>query len=285
MKSPFNWVGNKYKYLDVINSLVKDKNYDNVMECFMGTGNIILNIECNANKFIGNDIAKLLPMMYKHIKNMDNFTMEYLENKLNQWNRFSTIEDYYELRAYWNNKYINNKFDDDFVYETAMLLKMCSNSMVRFNSKGEFNQGFRGLGKKKEFFTEKLKNIIVDGLRDLNISLNNRNFEFTTNDILDIEFGEKDLLILDPPYILRDDMYTMNFNKNHNEFLLNILNKNKCDFIYFNYLERDGVVYNELNDIITKKDYKIIELANKTGSGQNRNGSKCVKEILITNIE
>ena len=131
MKSPFNWVGNKYKYLDVINSLVKDKNYDNVMECFMGTGNIILNIECNANKFIGNDIAKLLPMMYKHIKNMDNFTMEYLENKLNQWNRFSTIEDYYELRAYWNNKYINNKFDDDFVYETAMLLKMCSNSMVR----------------------------------------------------------------------------------------------------------------------------------------------------------
>ena len=119
----------------------------------------------------------------------------------------------------------------------------------------------------------------------MNISLNNRNFEFTTNDILDIEFGEKDLLILDPPYILRDDMYTMNFNKNHNEFLLNILNENKCDFIYFNYLERDGVVYDELNDIIAKKDYKIIELANKTSSGQNRNGGKCVKEILITNIE
>lgn len=41
MKSPYNWVGNKYKHLDIINKIVKDKQYDDVVEGFMGTGNIL----------------------------------------------------------------------------------------------------------------------------------------------------------------------------------------------------------------------------------------------------
>ena len=284
MKSPFNWVGNKYKYMEIINTLVKNKKYNDVVDCFMGSGNILFNLECNANRFIGNDKVKLLPNIYDRIRIKDDFNMNQIEIILNQWNRFSSKEDYYNFREYWNNKYKNNRFNDSFIYETALLLKMCSNSMVRFNSKEEFNQGFRGLGKKTEFFTDTMKKIIIDGLNDLHIELNKNNYEFTIEDILNIYPDENDLLILDPPYILRDDMYSMDFSKKHNDYLINLLDENKCDFIYFNYLERDGVIYNELNDIINKNNHYVIELSNKTGSGQNRKGIKDIKEVLVTNI-
>ena len=184
MKSPFNWVGNKYKYIGTINDLVRDKKYNDVVDCFMGSGNILLNLECTANRFIGNDKNRLLPYIYERIRVIDNFNIHQIEIILNQWNRFSSKEDYYNFREYWNKKYKNNRFDDAFIYETALLLKMCSNSMVRFNSKGEFNQGFRGLGKKTEFFTDTMKKIIVNGLNDLNIELNKNNYEFFTEDIL-----------------------------------------------------------------------------------------------------
>lgn len=44
-------------------------------------------------------------------------------------------------------------------------------------------------------------------------------------------------------------------------------------------------MYKELNDIINKNDYQVIELSNTTGTGQNRKGVKSIKEVLITNIK
>lgn len=285
MKSPYNWVGNKYKHLDIINKIVKDKQYDDVVEGFMGTGNILLNLECNANRYIGNDKIKLLPSVYERIKEMESFDKHCIERILNRWNRFSSKEDYYNFRKHWNSRYLNNRIDDMFIYETAMLLKMCSNSMVRFNSKGEFNQGFRGLGQKSEFFTENMKNLIINSLVELKNTLNSKNFEFVTGDILGLEVGKNDLIILDPPYILRNDMYSMDYTKQHDDFLLKLLDSNSCDFLYFNYLERDGVVFDELQELIDKHNFNVIELASSTCTGQNRTGSKEVKEVLITNME
>ena len=67
MKTPFNWVGNKYNYIDTINDVVKNKKYNKVIDMFMGSGNIILNLDCEANEFIGNDKQRLLPLLYKSI--------------------------------------------------------------------------------------------------------------------------------------------------------------------------------------------------------------------------
>lgn len=45
IKSPFNWVGNKYGFIDQINSIIpENKSYDEVIDLFMGSGNIISNI-------------------------------------------------------------------------------------------------------------------------------------------------------------------------------------------------------------------------------------------------
>ena len=266
-KTPFNWVGNKFKYIDVINNLVRNKNYNSVIDMFMGSGNILLNINTNANKMIGNDKIKLLPCIYTEIeKNKHMYTLEGVDIILNRFNRFSKKEDYYIFRDYWNEKYLNDKMDEDFIIETVLLLKMCSNSMVRFNQKeGYFNQGFRGLGKKDEFFTESMKRLCVDSVNSLTEILNKKEFDFTSEDFLNFkDSDDNNLIILDPPYILRSDMYTVDWNKEHEDKLNKLIMNTKNDFIYFNYLERDGIVNQELVDIIKKRGLTAIEINNKT---------------------
>lgn len=287
-KTPFNWVGNKFKYIDEINNLVRNKKYNSVIDMFMGSGNILLNINTNANKMIGNDKIKLLPCVYTEIaKNKHVYTLEDVDIILNRFNRFSKKEDYYIFRDYWNEKYLNDKMDKDFIIETVLLLKMCSNSMVRFNQKeGYFNQGFRGLGKKDEFFTESMKRLCVDSVNSLTEILNKKEFDFTSEDFLNFkDSDDNNLIILDPPYILRSDMYTVDWNKERENKLNELIMKTKNDFIYFNYLERDGIVNQELVDIIKKRGLTAIEINNKTNAGQGRSKNTIeVKEVLITNI-
>lgn len=287
-KTPFNWVGNKFKYIDEINNLVRNKKYNSVIDMFMGSGNILLNIDLNANKMIGNDKIKLLPCVYTEIaKNKHVYTLEDVDIILNRFNRFSKKEDYYIFRDYWNEKYLNDKMDKDFIIETVLLLKMCSNSMVRFNQKeGYFNQGFRGLGKKDEFFTESMKRLCVDSVNSLTEILNKKEFDFTSEDFLNFkDSDDNNLIILDPPYILRSDMYTVDWNKERENKLNELIMKTKNDFIYFNYLERDGIVNQELVDIIKKRGLTVREINNKTNAGQGRSKNTIeVREVLITNI-
>lgn len=286
MKSPFNWIGNKYTYIDIINKVVKEKKYNKVIDMFMGTGNILININVTASQFIGNDKNRLLPNIYKTIIESDEkFTLGRLNQILVKWSNFSQKEDYYIFRDYWNVKYKTNQFDRDFVYETALLLKMCSNSMVRFNKQDKFNQGFRGLGKLTEFFQESMKNLIVDGLNNLKEDLSKKNYKFINQDAINIKFNKDDLLIIDPPYILRQDMYNQDFTVNHDNYLLDIIQNNISDFIYFNYIKRDGETHNKLNEVLKSNNkLKVIELSNKTKSGQGSTGVKQVSEVLITNI-
>ena len=287
MKTPFNWVGNKYNYMNQINEIVKYKHYNNVIDMFMGSGNISLNINCDYNNIIANDKTKLLPILYKTIKECDkSFSMDDLENIINEWNRFSDKQDYYEFRKHWNIKYISDIFDDNFIIETALLLKMCSNSMVRFNKSGEFNQGFRGLGSKTEFFADSMKQLVINGLTDLQFELNSRDIQFIVGDALDLKYNEDDLLIIDPPYILRQDMYTLDFTETHDLKLIDIIKHQPVDFIYFNYIERDNIIHSELHDVlISDNTLRVIELSNSTKSGQGAKSTKNIKEVLITNIK
>lgn len=257
----------------------------------MGSGNLLLNIDVQSNKYIGNDKIKLLPSIYREL-NLNNYTytLQDIEDILNKFSRFSTKESYYTFRDYWNEKYLSNKFDRDFIIETILLLKMCSNSMVRFNPKeGYFNQGFRGLGKKKEFFTEKMKNMCIEEINNLSKLLTGHEWEFNNKDFLeyqDIEYiNIKDLLIIDPPYLLRHDMYDTDWTIEHDNKLFELLKNTKNDFIYFNYLERDGVINKPMLDFINENNLKYIEINNKTLAGQGRSENiKSVKEVIVTNV-
>lgn len=291
IKSPCNWVGNKYKHLDKINEIVGGKEYERVIEPFMGTGNILLNINAPAEVYIGNDNIPLVPRLYSYMRDNDfYYSLEELEAIIESWNYFSDKEDYYVFRNYWNSKYSNNIYDKDFIYETVLLLKMCSNSMVRFNQKGEFNQGFRGLAKgKSEFFSNNMKDSIVSQLNLLSTALKNKNYKFIVGDFKDVlkETTENDLIILDPPYILRTDMYDMNFTEEDDAFLFDFLAYTKSDFLYFNYLESGRMINRKMNDLFGSTKHKALRIeniSNKTMAGQGRKSTKKVKEVIVTNI-
>ncbi|MGL5328219.1 MAG: DNA adenine methylase [Peptostreptococcaceae bacterium] len=290
-KSPFNWVGNKFKHIEVINSIIRGEKFNKVIDVFLGSGNVLLNLDVESKTFIGNDKIKLLPKIYETLINNEYiYVLSDIEDILNKFNRFSTKDSYYTFRDYWNEKYLSNDFNKDFIMETILLLKMCSNSMVRFNPKqGYFNQGFRGLGKKNEFFTETMKNLCVNELNNLTNTLKTNNYKFINKDFLEIKDiikkGENNLIILDPPYILRKDMYDTDWTEKHDLELFDLLENTKSKYIYFNYLERDGVINTDLLDFINKNKLKYIEINDKTLSGQGRSENiKTVKEVIVTNV-
>lgn len=287
IKSPINWVGNKYKYLDIINELIQDKEYNSVIDLFMGSGNVILNLDCKAKLFVGNDKQKLVPKIYTELPKYT-YSFDDLKPILNKFNNFSHKDDYYTFRDYWNEKFLNDKFDKDFIIETVLLTKMCSNSMVRFNpKKGYFNQGFRGLGKKKEFFTESMKELVIKGLNDLKEKLSNDKYSFINIDFKDYnDRGNDNLLILDPPYVLRADMYNTDFTKELDDKLLSLIATTESDFVYFNYLVRDGEEHTKLKKIIDEKGFRVIDINDKTLAGQGRGkNTREVREIIVTNIK
>lgn len=293
MKSPFNWVGNKYKYTKQINDLI-NKDYDKVIDVFMGSGNILFNLDVKANQYIGNDIIPLMPVIYKSLSSYKyNFDLNDFLCIENKYNDFTDKTDYYTFRDNWNEKYKtvlryeflidDSVFDGSFILRTLLLFKMCSNSMIRFNKKGEFNQGFRGCH--GSFFNEVTKNNIINELNNLNDYLLNVNVDFTNFDCLELldvlNNTNNSLIILDPPYLLSSlGMYDMTYNKEKDLQILEYLYNTNNDFIYFNYLSSDDFKYNELQDFI--KHFNYIEINNKNCSGQNRKiNVKDVKEILV----
>lgn len=281
MKSPFNWVGNKYKYIDIINNLIK-KDYDSVIDLFMGSGNILLNLNVQANKYIGNDIIPLMPNIYQTLS-VHNYiySLNDFNEICNKYDDFNHKDCYYRFREDWNKKYKENNIAKNFILETLLLLKMCSNSMVRFNKKGEFNQGFRGTS--NPFFNEKTKINILNELNNLSNLLFTKDYTFLNYDCLDVLNKIKDrgnLIILDPPYFNSlGEEYGQDYTKEKDLQVLEYVFNTNNDFIYFNYLYDKELKYDELNEFM--KFFNYIEINNISYSGQNRKGFKDVKEVLI----
>ena len=289
MKSPFNWVGNKFKFLPQINSIVAGKSYISVIDLFMGSGNVILNLECDAGRWYGNDKQRLIPGIFSVVAGMEEFTLDEVQEILNRNHRFSSNDDYYKFRDCWNIQYFASRFDRNFVLETALLLKMCSNSMVRFNTQGQFNQGFRGLGTDLEFFKPSMLEMVVEQLNLLRTAIQSKSFKFTTKDFKDYDDSDKSgrLLILDPPYALGDKgMYNKEFPKRDGDHLLHLIETTQNDFLYFNYIQHGEQTYRELQDLIDRKKFTVIDIGdNNVSAGQGGKIAKYVREVMVTNVQ
>ncbi len=132
-----------------------------------------------------------------------------------------------------------------------------------------------------------MKSLCVDGLNNLKNKLNGGNYSFVNKDFNDFtDAANNSLMILDPPYILRQDMYDTDFTKEIDDKLLKLISNTKNDFIYFNYLERDGVKHEELIKVVEEKNFRVIDINNKTLAGQGRSANvREVQEVIVTNVE
>jgi len=290
IRSPFNWAGNKYNYIKTFKPYLRK--YKFVIDLFAGSGNIAFNLE--GKNIIYNDIIPLLPVVYQYLK-LNKLIMSRIKEIIEENNSFSEKENYYEFRSKWNIKWKEilegESATEDFVFNTILLLKMCSNSMIRFNKKMEFNQGFRGT--KGPFFKKSLQNLI-ESLTKFNNFLYKSKYIFMSKDFQNIMIPNSDvLLILDPPYLIKQGFYAESYSQKTENNLLERLDKNfdKVDFVYFNYLsytdsKGNTKEHTQLKEFIAKhKSLQILNLRTKATTGQNRTGKTDVEEVVLLNLK
>jgi len=301
----FNWAWSKYLYLDKINNILKDKNYNQVIDWFLGSWNLLLNINVKAKEFIWYDIIKLLPNIYSYIDDY-NYSLSDINDIINEYDNFKDKTQYYNFRNNWNFLYKHDDYSKKFIIMTILLLKMCSNSMVRFNKKEEFNQWFRWTKDINIWFFKSSKtseNILIE-INKIISKKSETQYVFKNKDLMvDLKkYNNKNtLLLLDPPYVIshwKESLYgtwDKDWNdKKEKELLDFLLNDFKGDFIYFNYLE---IIYPDktiehkiLKEFLVKhegkykKSLNLHPLREQVSTWQKRKGTKDAKEFIITNI-
>lgn len=281
VKSPFNYIGGKFKLLPQILPLFPNK-INMFYDVFGGGASVSLNVKSEHVYY--NDIIPYVGELFSEVKGIssDEFikrikkiVSEYQLSKINR-------EGFEKLRDDYNK---GNKEWDIFYTLTCYSF----NNQFRFNNKHEYNSSF---GKHKSCFssvTEKKIERFVDRLNNIDISFDNK-------DYLDIDFSdadENDLVYFDPPYLISCG----NYNDGKRGFkgwceqddinlmeLCDNLNKQGTRFALSNVLEHKG----NSNDLLKEwsKKYKVHHINNTyfncNYQTKDKNKDSTV-EVLITN--
>lgn len=285
IKSPINYIGNKYKLLEQITSLFPKK-INSFTDVFGGGGTMSLNINCSFIHY--NDIVGFIPKMLSDMQNettksaLDKIHMVIKKYKLSITNR----EGFEKLRDDYNN-------GDRSWQNLYMLMCHSFNYQFRFNNKHEYNSSF---GKDRSCYSTTTESKFIKFMN----RLNDIDIVFKSNDFRELDFSEldsKDLVYLDPPYLIS----TGNYNDGKRGFngwtekdeydllnLLDDLNKKGIKFALSNVLTHKGKSNDILIDWCEKnKDKYIVNHLNHTYSNCNyhdKTGTSGVSdEVLICN--
>ncbi len=109
--------------------------------------------------------------------------------------------------------------------------EFCYGSMFRFNSKGDFNIPYGGIGYNTKDFRKKIDYVFSYEVQELlqNTIIRNKDFEEFFNEF---EFSKKDFIFLDPPYDTDfSDYEKKSFGKKDQERLAQNLYRTKANFI------------------------------------------------------
>lgn len=189
IKSPINYVGNKYRLIKQIIPLFPKK-ISMFVDAFGGSGTVLMNTDADyyiyndINPYVSSIVSGLFSTPYDEIiKQIENIISEYDLSMINK-------EGFERLRDSYNNG------RKDWV---TLYTLMCHsfNHQFRFNNKHEYNSSF---GKNRSYFSDRQKqDLLVLKHRFENkdpIIVSSKNaFDF---DFLD--FDENDLIYFDPPY-------------------------------------------------------------------------------------
>lgn len=276
IKSPINYIGNKYRLLKNIVPLFP-KDIDSFVDIFSGSGTVLINV--NAKKYIYNDINYFVSDIFNGlvetnysdiIDKIESIILEYSLNKENKEGFNKLREDY------------NNGRNDWFVLYTLMCFSF--NHQFRFNSEMKYNSSF---GSIRAYFSDRQKEDLrkmkerLDDKEILVLSDNFINFDFS-------QFGKNDFFYFDPPYLgsvgnYNDgkrgfDTWSEKSEKDLLE-LLDRLNDKGLKFALSNNLKYK-------NDLLDnwKEKYNVYNLQDKhLYSGYNKKDRTVEEEILITN--
>lgn len=259
--SPLNYTGSKFKLFSLIREYFP-KSCNTFWDLFCGGGSVFINSVFD--KIVANDIITPLIEFYIFLQSnsWDKVIMAIEERKIPKDDQ----DAYIELRKRFN----QSKDCIDFF----MLVCCCTNNMIRFNQKKEFNQtwGQRTFNSSTEARLRAFHGRLYG----------NSKISFLNSDFRKCQVGQGDFVYLDPPYGISDAGYNTYWSEDDELALyeyLDVLNACEISFMLSNVAEHKGKINQHLDKL---SKYKIIELPfdyNKV----SRSGLSKTKEIIVIN--
>lgn len=294
-RSPFFYVGDKYKLIDELKSFFPD-NICTYIEPFVGGGSAFMNVE--AEQYILNDIDRYIIQLHRFLCSKAQDKEQFIESLIATATEYglscSYVEDtippdikakypktyfarhnrepYYKMRSDYNN---SSERSLEILY---LLLVYGFNRMLRFNRNNDFNIPVGNVD-----FNQN----VVDALNNYFDIVADRKIEWSSEDFRcffnKLEFHNDDFIYLDPPYLITFSEYNKLWNIETEADLLGILdnlNSTNIRFAISNVTHYKGRV-NKL----------FIEWANKYNIhnvhsnyiSYHDNTIKQFTEVLVTN--
>lgn len=280
LKSPMNYIGNKYRLLDQIIPLLPKSNC--FVDLFSGGLDVAINYSpTNCNTVCCNDVNCHLIDIYKSFQKIDyDLLITILDSKILKFGLSKTnSEGYLNFRDYYNNS-------DKDPLDLYLLMNYSFNYQLRFNSNHEFNNPF---GKNRSSFNDSIRKRLSSFMETIN------NYNFSSVDFRNFDYSilqKGDLVYCDPPYSISTGSYNdgkRGFNGwcfQDDIDLINLLDELSAKGIKFamsNVLIHKG----KTNVILTEwsKKYTVHNLdCNYNNSSYHlKNTESETREVLITN--
>ena len=293
-RSPFFYVGDKFKLVPQLKENFPN-DIDRFIEPFCGGGSVFLNTE--AKKYLLNDIDTYMIRLHQFLiasSSQQDIFWEQLKLNIEKYNLSATFmgrdipkeyrkefvktyfakynkDAYVRMRSDFNDE----KNDMMFLY---MLLIYGFNRMLRFNAKGDFNLPVGNVDFNMNVVDA--LNSYFDYVKDKNIQLFNMDFQ---DFIEKVQPTSKDLVYLDPPYLITFSEYNKLWNEDSEIRLINYLDELNARGIRFavsNVLWHRKR-YNGTFNMWAQK-YNIVKIKSNYISF-NDNTEKDTYEVLVKN--
>lgn len=295
LRSPFFYVGDKYKLVEQFKVVFPDK-INRLFEPFCGGGSVFLNIQ--ASKYIANDNNTYMIRLHKFLSENSKDEKKFFNNLE------SLIEEYgfsasalgknvsKELKQKYPkthyavfNKIQYKKLKNDFnankndMMKLYLLLIYGFNHMLRFNRTGDFNLPVGDVDYNKNVKTA-IHNYF-EFMKQNEVKFYCEDFQ---NFIANFRFSSDDLIYFDPPYLISSSEYNKCWTIEEEKRLLKLidsLNEKGIKFALSNVFSHKG----KENTILIEwsKKYKVYDIKSNYISYHD-NSIKNSKEVLITNF-
>lgn len=294
IRSPFFYVGDKYKLMHQINDLIP-KNVNQYIEPFVGGGSSAIN--SSGREYILNDIDEYVVRLHEEL-------VKYINKPEALFDKLFNLIDHYGLSCSYRgivvpdelkkqhvktyyakyNKEAYNKLRDDFnetkdITLLYLLLIYGFNHMIRFNSSGKFNLPVGNVDFNKNVY--KALNDYLEFMRNNKVKFYNKDYK---DFLLSLEIDKDAYVFLDPPYLISMSEYNKLWNEDKEKEL--------CEFL--DQLDKKGIKFGITNLIshkgkenITFRDWSekyIVHPINSNYISFNDNTiKKDSKEVFVTN--
>ena len=285
IKSPFNYIGGKYRILPQILPLFP-KNINTMIDVF--SGGFTVGINTPSNTTICNDQLTPIIQLHKHLHDTPlNTTLDYIHKRIHEYGLSKTDKDSFKkFRHDYNTK------KDKHPLDLYILMCFSYNYQARWNNKHQYNSSH---GTNRSSYTRTTEKKLIKYTK----ALQKKNIQFEDKDFTQIKYEKltsNDFAYFDPPYILSIGNYN-DGNRGYKNWttkeeqelytILQTLTDNETPFGLNNLLSHKGKHNKQLEKFIqdNKKNLKVYHITNNynNSSYNNKKNNNTTTELYITN--